>query len=98
VPSEIIGIGAIVGAGLAAWFRRSTRWLLQIVAGAWIGFAAGGWLRDYLEWPLTSDYDLLAGTIAGLLGYSFLQMALSPDVWKAVKARFGLVNDPQAPN
>lgn len=98
MASEFIGLGAIAGSALAAWFRRSTRWILQVVAGSWIGYASGGWLRDWMEWPLTSDYDLLSGTVMGALGFSCLQMALSPDFWKAVKARFGLVNDPSAPN
>lgn len=70
--------GAAAGSGIAAWFRRSTRWLLQLVSGIWIGLVSGTWLMDWLGWSPTPDYVLLAHTIMGAVGYSLLALALDP--------------------
>lgn len=89
MPSEWIGLGAFAGSGLAAWFRRSPRWFLQVVAGSWIGWVSGHYLRDSMEWMATRDYDLLAGTITGIVGYSALHLAVEayPAILLTVKAR-----------
>lgn len=85
--SEYIALGAIAGAIIAAWFRRSARWLLQIVAGSWIGYVSGHWLGDFMNWPLSIDYQMMAGTITGCMGYSLLEAVLSPQFRAAVKSR-----------
>jgi hypothetical protein len=94
--------GALAGSILAAWFRKSTRWLFQVVAGAYIGRAAGPWLLDYLGWPHADDYTLFAGSIMGVTGYSILEGVLSIDFkalakWYADR-KTGAVNDPPASN
>jgi len=94
VPSEFIGLGALVGSILAAWFRRSVRWLLQIVGGTWIEFTSAHWLRDWLAWPVSVDYDLLSGTIMGVMGYSLLQLALSPQILAYLKTRIVKAAEP----
>lgn len=93
--------GALAGSILAAWFRKSARWLFQVVAGAYIGRVSGPWLLDYLGWPHADDYILFAGSIMGVVGYSILEGVLSID-FKAL-ARWWIerkagVNDPPASN
>jgi len=89
MPGEWIGIGAVVGSGLSAWFRRSTRWIFQLVAGSWIGWVSGHFFRDKMEWMATQDYDLLAGTITGIIGYSALHLAIEayPVLLSTIKAK-----------
>ena len=87
MASEYIALGAIAGSLIAAWFRRSARWLFQIVAGSWIGYVSGHWIGDYMGWPVTSDYQLLAGTIMGCIGYSILEIMLSKDLWETIKGK-----------
>ncbi len=87
MPSEYIALGAIAGSLIAAWFRRSARWLFQVVAGSWIGYVSGHWLGDFMEWPATTDYQMMAGTITGCMGYSLLEAILSPQFRSAIKAR-----------
>lgn len=89
MPGEWVGLGAVAGSALAAWFRRSPRWLFQFAAGCWIGYVSGHYVRDTMEWMATRDYDLLAGTIAGILGYSALHLAIEayPALLRAVKGR-----------
>ncbi len=42
-----------------------------------------------MEWMATRDYDLLAGTVMGIVGYSVLHLAIEsyPFVLRAVRAR-----------
>jgi hypothetical protein len=65
--------GALAGATLAAWWRKATRRLLQIISGWWVGTVSGGWLIDFMAWPLTPDYLLMSGSIMGLIGYSVME-------------------------
>jgi len=57
--------GAGVGSGLAVWFRKSPRWALQLACGIAVGYLAGPWFLDWMEWQMTTDYILLAGAIMG---------------------------------
>lgn len=72
--------GAIAGSGIAAWFRKSVRWLLQLVAGSWLGYTASPWLMDYAGWPATPDYLLFSGTLMGVTSYGLLELILSAEV------------------
>ena len=94
--------GAGVGSGLAVWFRKSPRWALQLASGVAVGYLAGPWFLDWMEWSMTTDYILLSGAIMGIVGYSIVEGILSIDFkalarWYADR-KSGRVNDPQAPN
>lgn len=92
-------VGATAGATLAAWWRQPTRWLLQIVAGAWTGAVTGGWLIDFMGWPISPDYLLMAGSIMGLTGFTLFEALLktSPLLLKTLRgfvaARVGVKVD-----
>lgn len=82
-------VGAMAGSFLAVWFRRSARWCLQAVSGTWIGFVTSGWLVDFMAWPVTPDYLLMSGSGMGLIGFSLLQIIMSPEAAKALRGRLG---------
>jgi len=80
--------GALAGSVISAWFRRSVRWAFQVVAGVWFGYVSGQWLLDYMAWPMTTDYILLAGSITGAAACSILEGAHSlwPEIRSVAKA------------
>ncbi len=49
---------------------------------------------DYIGWPAVRDYQLLAGSIMGILGYSLLQIALSPQLLAYLKTRIARAAKP----
>ncbi len=88
MASEYIALGAIVGSIIAALFRKSGRWIFQVFTGSWIGYVSATWLSDYMQWDVSSvDYNLLAGTIMGCLGYSLIELALSPETRSAIRSK-----------
>ena len=94
VVNECVAVGAIVGSVIAAWFRRSKRWILQIVGGSWVGYVSGHLLLDFMGWPATQDYLLLAGTVTGCLGYSILEFIVALNVRRVAAKRLGLEPEP----
>jgi hypothetical protein len=81
-------LGALAGSSLAAWWRKATRRLLQIISGWWVGTVSGGWLIDFMQWPLTPDYLLMSGSIMGLIGFSLMEGLLVLE-WRHIAARIG---------
>jgi hypothetical protein len=81
-------IGAMAGSGIAAWLRRSARFMFHLVAGAWFGYVSGQWLLDYMSWPMTADYILLSGSIMGAASCSILEAAfyLFPEIRNVLRA------------
>lgn len=79
-------LAAFAGAGVAAWFRRSVRWLLQLVSGALVGSVSGPMLIYWMEWPDDRAFTLFAGSLTGMLGFSIMELILSPDTWRSLKA------------
>jgi hypothetical protein len=79
-------VAAFAGAGVAAWFRRSVRWLLQLVSGALVGTVSGPILIYWMEWPDDRAFALFAGSLTGMMGFSAMELILSPDTWRSLKA------------
>jgi len=75
-----VAIGAAVGSTLAAWWRKAIRWVLQVVSGAWFGGVTGHYLVYFMEWPLTADFLLMAGSIMGLIGFSMVDGVMKLNV------------------
>jgi len=78
-------VAAFAGSAVAAWFRRSVRWLLQIVSGAFVGSVSGPVLIYWMEWPNDQSFILFAGSLTGMVGFSVMELVLSPDTWKKLK-------------
>lgn len=79
-------LAASAGAGVAAWFRRSVRWLLQIVSGSIVGSVSGPVLIYWAGWPDDRAFVLFAGSLMGMIGFSVMELLLTPDTWKTLKA------------
>ena len=79
-------IAASAGAGVAAWFRRSVRWLLQMVSGSIVGSVSGPVLIYWAGWPDDRAFVLFAGSLTGMVGFSVMELLLTPDTWKSLKA------------
>lgn len=78
-------IAAGLGAGIAAWFRRSVRWLLQLVSGAVVGTFSGPILIYWMDWPHDTSFTLFAGSLLGMVGFSLMELILSPETWRSLK-------------
>lgn len=79
--------GAAAGSGIAAWFKRSARWGIQVFSGCWFGVVGAHWLADFLKWPQTADYVLFSASLMGLVSYSLVELILSPQVRKVIAGR-----------
>jgi hypothetical protein len=79
--------GAFAGSGIAAWFKRSARWGIQVFSGCWFGVAGAQWLVDLLKWPITADYVLFAASLMGLISYTLIELTLSPQAKRFVLAK-----------
>lgn len=80
-------LGALAGAVIAAWYRKVRRIWLQIFSAWWIGTVSSHWVMDFFGWPVTADYLLMSGSAMGLLGFTLVEAALSPDTRQYIRSK-----------
>jgi hypothetical protein len=69
-------VGALVGSGLSAWWRKAMRWQVNFAAGVFIGWWGGDWLILVMQWPATIEMSRAVGAALGLIGFSLLDGVL----------------------
>jgi len=74
--------GAIVGSALSVWWRKPARWLVQFVAGVFLGWWGGDYFIQFFAIPETMETARAIGGAIGLVGYSLMEQIQSYDFGK----------------
>lgn len=77
-------VGAILGAGIAAWCIRSVRWVFDIFCGVACAVLFGSVVPEYMGWMDSKDTWLATGGLCGLLGSRVVNLVLNRNVWAAI--------------